>query len=180
MKDAARIKKILGSLNKAYGAPPPFRPSPPVDELIRTILSQNTSDRNSLKAFAVLKRNFRSWDALVYTRTGMVSRLIRHAGLSRIKAARIKGVLNEIKRREGRIDLSSLNDLSVEEASAYLRSLKGVGFKTAACVLLFSFGRPVMPVDTHIFRVSKRLGIIDRGMTVEEAHLFLSERVPIV
>jgi len=178
VKDTATIRKILKFLERAYGRPPDLKRSPPVGELIRTILSQNTSDLNSLRAFAVLKKNFRSWDALAAARAGKIERLIRRAGLSRIKAGRIKGVLNEIRRREGRIDLSFLRDLSIEEALAYLRSLKGVGPKTAACVLLFSFGKPVMPVDTHIFRVARRLGIIGKGMAIEEAHKFLSGRVP--
>ena len=178
MRNAAKVKKILKLLNKAYGKPPDFKRSPPLDELIRTILSQNTSDRNSLKAFAVLKKNFKSWDALAAAEAGKITRLIRHAGLARIKAGRIKGVLNEIRRREGRIGLSSLSNSGVKESLSYLRSLKGVGPKTAACVLLFSFGKPVMPVDTHIFRVTKRLGIIDKGITIEDAHAFLSDMVP--
>ena len=173
-----KIRKIMILLNKAYGRPPAFKRTEPVDELVRTILSQNTTDKNSLKAFAALKKNFRSWDELLKARTDRIVRLIRRAGLANIKAKRIKGVLDEIKRREGAINLADLTRLDTEDALKYLKSLKGVGPKTAACVLLFSFGQPVMPVDTHIFRVTKRLGLIDKDLTIEEAHVRLSAIVP--
>lgn len=173
-----KIRKILGLLNKAYGNPRRFSKTDPIDELIRTILSQNTSDKNSLKAFAVLKKSFKSWSRVLATDTCKIAGLIRHAGLANIKARRIKGVLTEIKRREGSIDLSGIAKLDVEDSTRYLRSLKGVGPKTAACVLLFSFYKPVMPVDTHIFRVTKRLGIIDKRLDINLAHETLSAIVP--
>ena len=168
MTNPAKITKILRLIEKAYGRRPAFRRTDPVDELVRTILSQNTNDRNSLAAFAALKRRFRRWDELIGDTSQLirgatqreVSLLIKHAGLANIKAKRIKDVLAEIKRREGRISLARLGKMRTGEALAYLESLKGVGPKTAACVLLFSFGKPVMPVDTHIFRVAKRLGLI--------------------
>lgn len=172
-----KIRKILALLRKAYGRPPALRKSDPIDELIRTVLSQNTSDVNSLKAFAVLKRNFRSWDDILSTDTRKVAAMIKHAGLANIKAKRIKEVLAEIKRREDALKLSSIKNLSVEDSLIYLMSLKGVGPKTAACVLLFSFAKPIMPVDTHIFRVTKRLGLID-DMGIKEAHEALSKIVP--
>jgi len=172
------IRHILTLLNKAYGKPPTFKISDPVDELVRTILSQNTNDKNSLAAFAVLKKNFKSWDALIRTNTNKIVRLIKHAGLANIKAKRIKEVLGEIKRREGRLNLANLTRLDNEKALRYLRSLGGVGPKTAACVLLFSFGKSVMPVDTHIFRVTKRLGLIDNDLSIEEAHDRLTKIVP--
>lgn len=173
-----KIRKILRLLNKAYGRPSPLRRSEPVGELIRTILSQNTSDNNSLKAYARLKKDFRSWNELAGAGTRRIYRSIKGAGLANIKAGRIKWVLNEIKRREGRISLASLKDLNIQESLEYLKSLKGVGPKTAACVLLFSFGRPVMPVDTHIFRVTKRLGLINKSLNIETAHEVLSGIVP--
>ncbi len=174
-----RVKEISGLIRRSYGKYlRPFKATPPIDELIRTILSQNTSDSNSLTAFAVLKRNFKSWEGLLKTDTAKLSRLIKHAGLANIKAKRIKEVLLEIKRRECRLSLGSLKDMSVREALAYLESLKGVGPKTAACVLLFSFGKPVMPVDTHIYRVAKRLGLIPEESGIEEAHQKLTDMVP--
>jgi len=172
------IMKILKILKRAYGAPPRRRRSDPIDEIIRTILSQNTSDRNSLAAFAVLKKSFKSWEALLDTDTAKLARLIRHAGLANIKAKRIKEVLLEIKRRERRQSLASLKNMDTGEAILYLKSLKGIGPKTAACVLLFSFGKPVMPVDTHIYRVTGRLGLIPKNLSVEEAHRLLSDAVP--
>ncbi len=178
MKMLTRIKTILRLINKAYGKPPPFKKPPPVDELIRTILSQNTSDTNSLKAFSALKRNFRSWDGLLAMNTRKIAGLIRHAGLANIKAARIKEALSRIRAREGRIDLSPIGWMDTEEAMDYLRSLKGVGPKTAACVLLFSFGKGAMPVDTHIYRVSRRLGIIGAVIDIDTAHERLTKIVP--
>lgn len=173
-----KIRKILALLNKAYGRPRQFRRTEPVGELIRTVLSQNTSDSNSLKAFAVLKNSFKSWDTLLKKKTAEIARLIKHAGLANIKAKRIKNILEEIKKREGKIDLSCLKGLEIDVSLDYLKSLKGVGPKTAACVMLFSFGSPVMPVDTHIFRVTKRLGLINKGLDIEKAHKALTAMVP--
>ena len=178
MPTQKKIRKILAILNTAYGRPEPFAKDDPIDVLIRTILSQNTTDKNSLKAFAQLKAAFKSWDKVLAADTRKIASLIKHAGLANIKAARIKGVLAEIKRREDRITLSFLNIFTLKDALEYLESLKGVGPKTAACVLLFSFGKPVMPVDTHIFRVTKRLGLIDEKTGIEEAHEVLTKIVP--
>jgi endonuclease-3 len=179
MSDKDRLKKILGIVRKSYGKDiRPFKASKPIDELIRTILSQNTSDSNSLAAFAVLKRSFKSWNRLLSVDTAKLARLIKHAGLGNIKAKRIKEVLLEIKRREGALSLEPLRDMDTGDAISYLTSLKGVGPKTAACVLLFSFGKPVMPVDTHIYRVTGRLGIIPKGLGIEDAHKMLSGMVP--
>lgn len=168
----------MGLLERAYGRPPDLKRTDPVDELIRTVLSQNTSDRNSVPAFHALKKGFASWDGAMKADTRRIAGIIRHAGLANIKAKRIKEVLAEIKRREGRISLAGLGRMDAEEASGYLRSIKGVGPKTAACVLLFSFAKPVMPVDTHIFRVAKRLGLIGKGLDIEEAHEVLTGMVP--
>ena len=179
MLNKNRVKNILRLIRISYGKGlRSFKASPPIDELIRTILSQNTSDRNSLAAFAVLKRNFKSWEELLNADTAKLVRLIKHAGLANIKAKRIKDALLEVKRREGRLSLGSLKNMSTDEAITYLKSLKGVGPKTAACVLLFSFGKPVMPVDTHIYRVTKRLGLIPKDLSIEDAHQLLSDVVP--
>ena len=177
MDTRRKMTTVLKLLNRAYGRPRSFRASDPVDELVRTVLSQNTNDRNSLGAFAVLKRHFRSWGGLIKADTRLIARLIRHAGLANIKAGRIKDILLEIKRREGRIGLTRLKIADVDEGLRYLKSLKGVGPKTAACVLLFSFRKPVMPVDTHIFRVTKRMGIIGPKAGIEEAHQVLTDMI---
>lgn len=173
-----KIRTILRLIQKAYGRPPRLVKSDPVDEVIRTVLSQNTSDTNSLKAFGILKGSFRSWDTLLKIDTRTIAKLIRHAGLANIKAKRIKGILAEIRKREGRLNLAALEDMPADDAAAYLRSLRGIGPKTAACVLLFSFAKPVMPVDTHIFRVAKRLGLIGRAASIEEAHAVLTAVAP--
>ncbi|MFA4981784.1 MAG: endonuclease III [Candidatus Omnitrophota bacterium] len=173
-----KIGNIIRLLDKAYGKPARSKRSDPVDELVRTILSQNTTDRNSLKAFASLKERFRSWGTLLKTPVGRIERIIKHAGLANIKSKRIKETLYEINRRQGGVTLAHLADLSVDDAAEYLKSLKGVGPKTAACVLLFSFGMASMPVDTHIFRVAKRLGLIGASINIGEAHDVLSDVVP--
>lgn len=173
-----KIKNIMKLLEEAYGKQAPFAKDDPVDVLIRTVLSQNTTDKNSLKAFAALKKAFRSWDKVLSADTRKIADVIRHAGLANIKANRIKYILSEIKKREDRITLSFLNIYTVKDALAYLKSLKGVGPKTAACVLLFSFDKPVMPVDTHIFRVAQRLGLIGKKVGIEEAHEVLTNIVP--
>ena len=178
MNIQSKIRKILRFLNKAYGRPKAFRKASPVDVLIRTVLSQNTTDKNSIPAFRTLKRKFKPWDQILKADLKDITHSIKHAGLADIKAHRIKGILTETKRREGSITLSALKKLSIEDSLEYLKSLKGVGPKTAACVLLFSFRKPVMPVDTHIFRLTKRLGLINKTLKIEEAHKVLSSIVP--
>jgi endonuclease-3 len=173
-----KIKKIMKLLAGAYGRPVSFTKDDPVDVLIRTVLSQNTTDKNSLKAFAALKDAFKTWDTAMVSQVRKVAAVIKHAGLANIKAKRIKDILAEIKRREDRITLSFLNIFTIKDGLEYLGSLKGVGPKTAACVLLFSFGKPVMPVDTHIFRVTKRLGLIPEKTDIEKAHEILTKIVP--
>ena len=177
MTSETKIRKITRLLKKAYGAPKP-RKTPPVDELIRTILSQNTSDKNSVPAFHALKKKFGSWERVLETPAVSIAAVIKHAGLAGIKSARIVGALKQIKEREGKISLSRLKGMSVEDGLNYLKSIKGVGPKTAACVLLFSFGKPAMPVDTHIFRVANRIGLIAADIDIEEAHKILTSMVP--
>ncbi len=149
------------------------RHNDPVSELILTILSQNTSDVNSGRAFRKLKEAFESWEAVRDADEEGIAEAIKSAGLSNIKARRIKAVLRRITETRGELSLDFLNDLSVAEARAWLLSLEGVGPKTAACVLLFSLGKPAMPVDTHVYRVSRRLGLVDARASVEAVHELL-------
>ena len=142
----------------------------PVDELIFTILSQNTTDLNSARAFQNLINVFGTPENIAEQPVELIVEQIRIAGLGNIKSVRIKKVLLEIKRQVGRYDISFLRDMSTEDAKKWLRSLDGVGPKTAAVVLWFAFGMPVMPVDTHVYRVSKRLGWINSKISVEKAH----------
>jgi len=165
-----KVARIIQELDKHYGKKVWSRWREPVDELVRTILSQNTTDKNSLRAFANLKKRFETWEELLQADEEDIIQEIKSGGLANIKARKIKGCLTEIKKREGRIDLEILAKKPVPEALDYLLSLDGVGPKTAACVLIFSFNSPILPVDTHIHRLSNRLGIVQtnsRGKTQE-------------
>ncbi len=159
----------------------PFRPKPgmpELDELVATVLSQHTSDRNSERAFALLKDRFPAWRDVLTAPTPRVADAIRIGGIADQKAARIQRILAEVTEREGRLDLSRLRDLDDQTVEAYLTSLPGVGPKTAACVLTFSMGRAAFPVDTHVHRVATRLGWMAAGTTAERAHPLLRELVP--
>jgi endonuclease-3 len=150
----------------------------PIDVLIETILSQNTSDANSGRAFAALKASFDNWEAVASAPAEHIVQAIKCGGLSQIKAVRIKRVLEQIEREQGRISLNSLKSKPMAEAEEYLMRLPGVGHKTASCVLLFSLGKPSLPVDTHVFRVAKRLGLIGAQVSVDKAHSLLQKQVP--
>ena len=169
---------VLASLRAYYGNPEPRRTDGPLAELILTILSQNTSDVNTDRAFAGLWGRFGSWAAIVAAPTPEIADAIRSGGLAEIKAPRIKGVLEAIQRDRGDLSLEFLADFSVNDARAYLTSLKGVGPKTAACVLLFALGMPALPVDTHVHRVSRRLGLIGPKVSAEAAHAILEAAIP--
>lgn len=149
-----------------------------LSELVRTILSQNTSDVNSDRAFARLRQRFPTWDAVLGAEVDEVEEAITPGGLARIKAPRIKKALIAIREERGELDLGFLKGMQIDEAKSWLMSLEGVGPKTAACVLLFSLGRPVLPVDTHVLRVSRRLGLIGPRTSAERAHEELGEVVP--
>jgi endonuclease-3 len=146
--------------------------------LIATVLSQNTADVNSHRAFAALVNRFESWESVATADVNELAEAIRAGGLADIKARRIKLILHEIREKHGSLDLSFLDNVGLTEAKAWLRQLPGVGPKTAGCVLLFSLGKPAMPVDTHVFRVAKRLGLIDTRVSVEKAHEILESLVP--
>jgi endonuclease-3 len=147
-------------------------------ELVLTILSQNTSDTNSGRAFMRLIARYPSWDALHAATEAEIEQEISVGGLAKQKAPRIKAALDAIAAERGGFDLEFLREMSLDEAKAWLQSLKGVGPKTAACVLMFAFGRPAMPVDTHVHRVAQRLGLVPRKTTAEQAHGTLEEIVP--
>jgi endonuclease-3 len=172
------IEKVIELLEQEYG-PCKWQPDrDSIDVLIGTILSQNTSDANSGRAFTSLRTSFDSWEAVSSAPAEHIARVIKSGGLSQIKAVRIKQVLEQIEREQGRISLDSLKRKSMAEAEAYLMRLPGVGHKTARCVLLFSLGKPSLPVDTHVFRVAKRLGLIDSRVSIEKAHSLLQEQIP--
>ena len=172
------IEEVIELLEQEYGHGKWQPDRDPIDVLIGTILSQNTSDANSGRAFASLKDSFDSWEAVASAPAEHIAQVIQSGGLSQIKAVRIKQVLEQIEKEQGRISLDSLKSKSMAEAEDYLMRLPGVGHKTARCVLLFSLGKPSLPVDTHVFRVAKRLGLIDSRVSVEKAHSLLQEQTP--
>ena len=149
-----------------------------IDELVYTILSQHTSDINSERAFENLMTRFDSIEAISNADVIQIEQCIKTAGLHKIKAARIKEVLNIIDTISGGFDISFLSELPLEDAKTWLKSLPGIGPKTAAIVLCFSFGMPAMPVDTHIYRVSRRLRLIGQKVSADKAHALMEKIVP--
>lgn len=166
----ATLKTILGILDETYGPRPWHCHGEPVEVLVSTILSQNTSDVNTDRAFASLRARFPSWEAIRTAPPEAVVDAIRSGGLANQKGPRIQKALAAIRDDWGGYDLTLLAKLPVEQARAELTALDGVGPKTAAVVLLFSLHMPIMPVDTHVYRVSWRLGLIPRSISPEKAH----------
>ena len=173
-----RVKRLSLKLEKTYGKKRWRVHSDPLSELIATILSQNTSDRNSHRAYSSLRSKFESWDHVRRARVKSIADAIRSGGLADIKAERIKDILQQIHQENRSLDLGFLRRWKTERIKEYLRRFKGVGDKTIACVLLFSLKRPVMPVDTHVLRVSRRLGLVPRRADAGKAELILEELVP--
>ncbi|MBE3097909.1 MAG: endonuclease III [Planctomycetes bacterium] len=147
-------------------------------ELIGTVLSQNTTDRNSHAAMERLRSALPDWDRAADAPLSAIAAAIRPAGLHRQKARNLRAILRRIRAERGRISLDFLRRWPTGRTREYLLSLPGVGPKTAACVLLFSLRRPVLPVDTHVHRVSRRLGLIGPRVTAEQAHDLLADIVP--
>ena len=173
-----KVRQILDLLEGQYGFPEWQLQYDPVEVLVQTILSQNTSDKNSGSAFRSLLLCFSTWEQVADAGINEIERCIRQGGLGRIKAQRIKASLEEIRRQRGQLELNSLKELVPSDAEVWLQKLPGVGLKTARCVLLFSLGMPALPVDTHISRVSRRLGLIGPKASLDEAHQLLGEMVP--
>lgn len=148
-----------------------------MSELIYTILSQHTSDVNSERAFARLRESFADWASVESVPVVAVEDAISVGGLARVKAPRIQAVLRRIFERRGEYSLDFLADTAPADAKAWLCTLPGVGPKTAACVLCFSLGMPVLPVDTHVYRVAKRLALIGPKATADQAHELLETRL---
>lgn len=174
---AERAVRINNRLREVYARHRPRTRRHPTDSLIATILSQHTADRNSHLAMERLMDRYQSWEEIAYADALELAGVIRPAGLANIKASRIRETLREIERRRGDMDLSFLCDLPLEEARRELESLPGVGPKTAACVLLFACDLPALPIDTHVHRVARRLGLIGRKTTAERAHVELGALV---
>ncbi len=166
MADRRKVRAIRDRLRREYGRPVPRPHRAPVDELILTVLSQNTNDRNRDVAYGRLRERFSSWDEVREASVEEVEDAIRPGGLAPTKAVRIKQILDAV----GDDNLAWLEEAPLGEARDYLCKLPGVGRKTAACVLLFSYGRPDVPVDTHVYRVGTRLGLWPKRTSLEQAH----------
>jgi endonuclease-3 len=173
------VREIHRRLKRRFG---PLEPPPrldPLEELILTVLSQNTSDVNRDRAYEAMRRRYRTWNDLAMADESQLADAIRLGGLANTKAPRILAILREIREREGgSLDLSWMRGASASRVRAYLTALPGVGPKTAACVLAFSLGRPALPVDTHVFRVARRLGFLDDRTDAARAHAVMEELVP--
>jgi endonuclease III len=169
---------IHSRLLEHYGQPTWRQPNPPLDELVSTILSQNTNDFNRDRAYVALRNRFPSWEEVRDANELEVIEAIRPAGLSQQKGPRIQAVLREITSQRGELDLDFLREYSAEDAMSWLQQFKGVGPKTAAIVAQFSLDKPAFPVDTHIYRVTGRLGLRPMKMSVEQAHKHLENLFP--
>lgn len=176
--DAAKVLRVNARLKEMYGPRERYSARDPLDELILTILSQNTSDRNSGRAYRSLRAAYPTWEDVLGADVRELYEAIKSAGLGNTKAPRIQAVLHEILDRRGSFDLGFLRDLPMVEARQWLRSLPGIGPKTAACVLCFACDMPALPVDTHVHRVSQRLGLIGPKVSAESAHELLEQVVP--
>ncbi len=179
---AAKPLRPTAIINRLVKEAPltPWRPThDPVTELVLTLLSQNTSDTNSGRAFQQLLARYPDWDAVLAADPDELEDTIRPGGLAPTKAARMRDLLAQLRERLGpEWDASILATMPIREAKEWLVSLPGIGPKTAACVLLFSLGRPALPVDTHVHRVSQRLGLIDAKVNAVKAHDALEAQMP--
>jgi endonuclease-3 len=175
---AKRALKIHERLLEFYGEPIWRNPLPAIDELVSTILSQNTNDINRDRAFNALRARLSTWEEVRDANVVDVVEAIRPSGLANQKGPRIQQVLRSITEERGSLDLSFLKDLTVEEARNWLTRFNGVGPKTAAIVLCFSLDMPAFPVDTHVYRVTGRIGLRPEKMTVERAHPHLESLFP--
>ncbi|OGO40950.1 MAG: hypothetical protein A2W36_00830 [Chloroflexi bacterium RBG_16_58_14] len=178
MKLAERAAAVHDTLLDYYGYPEWRTPLPPLDELVSTILSQNTNDANRDRAFNALRRRYPTWGMVRDAPAGQVIEAIRPAGLANQKGSRIQDILREITQLRGNLDLAFLRQMEPEQVRAWLRQFKGVGPKTAAIVMQFSLDKPAFPVDTHIYRVSGRIGLRPQNMDVEKAHEHLAALLP--
>ncbi|MFL5823655.1 MAG: endonuclease III domain-containing protein [Solirubrobacteraceae bacterium] len=178
---ARRVRTVRERLREVYGVPRAEPHGHPIAELILTVLSQSTNDRNRDVAYRGLRERFPTWEAVRDAPVDEIEAAIRPGGISQVKSARIRSILKAISETslDGELSLDWLDGLSVQEAQRYLTGLPGVGRKTAACVLLFALGMHDVPVDTHVSRVSTRLGLLRPGAPFEEQHdVFLAFTPP--
>jgi endonuclease III len=176
--DVTRLHAILKKLERVYGSPRWNPNHDPLGELVATILSQNTSDVNSDRAYAALRAAYPTWEEVLSTSPDDLARVIRSGGLATLKSRRIQEILHTIKTRHGHLSLGFLLEMPMPAARAFLAEFPGVGPKTIACVLLFACGHPAFPVDTHIYRVTTRLGLLPARCSADRAHAVLEPLIP--
>ena len=173
------LRYLIQNLERAYGVPENrWAGWDPLDMLVATILSQATSDANSGRTFDALTRRFPTWEAALVARESTIADTIRPGGLANQKAAVIRSLLGQVKERHGALDLSFLRAMPAAEAARYLSSFRGVGPKTVACTLLFACGMDVFPLDTHIFRILRRVGLLPAKCSDARAHELMTRAVP--
>jgi endonuclease III len=173
-----KVRKITIVLERQYGIPQREYWGDPLDILIETILSQNTNDQNRDRAYQRLKTRFPRWEDALEAKTKSIVSAIRPGGLAKQKARRIQDILHWIKKWQGRPSLLFLKKMDSEDIKKTMGVLKGIGPKTIHCLLLFGLGREAFPVDTHVLRVGKRLGLIPEGMDAKKAHLWMVPLIP--
>jgi len=173
-----KVKKVSALLEREYGIPRREKTADLLDVLVQTILSQNTNDQNRDRAYQRLKSRFPRWEDILNGKRKAVVEALRPGGLARQKAKRIVGILQWLRKREGKVSLTFLKRMGEEEIKETLGGLKGIGPKTVHCLLLFGLGRDAFPVDTHILRVGKRLGFIPQEIDAEKAHSWMVPLVP--
>jgi len=180
--NARRIRALNRRLEDEYGPFRPFKKLDGVEELIITVLSQNTNDVNRDRAYRSLREKYPTWDDVLNAPVKKIEDAIRVGGLAHNKSIAIKKILRELKDRYGKFTVSPIasegSGLTIEESIAELTKLPGVGVKTAACVLVFSYGRPVIPVDTHVHRLTRRLGLVAEKASAENAFRVMMEITP--
>ena len=173
-----RTRSVLARLERAYGRPRNSRRRDPLDELVLTVLSQNTNDRNRDRAYEALRMRYPRWEDVLAATDGAVARAIRTGGLANQKAQRIRRILAHILEERGSLDLGFLRRWRGPRVAEYLSGFTGVGEKTVNCVLLFSLGKAAFPVDTHIHRLAIRLGLAPEKAAASEVHRLMHDLVP--
>jgi endonuclease III len=178
MHSTTKLRQITTRLRKVYGPRQRERNwDNPLDAVIHTILSQNASPANGERAYAGLRQRFKTWEEVWQASLRDLIAAIRAGGLASFKAVRIKAFLEEVRTAQGHFDLSFLRDLADDEVRAFLGRFKGISGRTRSCVLLFGLGRAAFPVDAHVYRVCRRLGLLNGQATPEKAQIFLESLV---
>jgi endonuclease-3 len=178
IKEEKPFGYIVQNLERTFGEPKLSRKSDPLAMLVNIILSQATSDTNSRRTFQNLKKRFENWDAVLAADESEIADAIRLGGLANQKAKVIKNLLRQLKETHGALSLKFVEKMPNEQAREYLSQFRGIGPKTVACTLLFACHKEVFPLDTHIFRVLKRMGILPEKISDAKAHALLDELVP--